>query len=121
MSGCEHCSGNCQSCGRCGGSYVLNEGELQLLKQLAQIPFLPVVRRADDLTPIYPEGKEYSQREYGLILQCLEKKQLISIDYDMPLKGYDDTAYSNYPIRGSFALTAQGQQILELLDIHGAN
>lgn len=120
MSGCGSCSGDCQNCGRCGGSYVLNEGELHFLKQLAQCPFLPVARSADDVTPIYPEGKEYSQREYSLILQCLEKKQLISIDFDAPLKGCDDAVYGNFPIRGSIALTATGQQILELLDIQGA-
>ena len=120
MSGCGSCSGDCQNCGRCGGSYVLNEGELHLLTQLAQCPFLPLARSADDVTPIYPEGKEYSQREYSLILQCLEKKQLISIDFDAPLKGCDASAYGNYPIRGSFALTATGQQILELLEIPGA-
>lgn len=90
------------------------------MKQLAQCPFLPVARSADDVTPIYPEGKEYSQREYSLILQCLEKKQLISIDFDAPLKGCDDAVYGNFPIRGSIALTATGQQILELLDIQGA-
>lgn len=121
MSGCGSCSGDCQSCGRCGGSYVLNEGELHLLRQLAQFPFLPVARSADDVMPIYPEGTEYSQREYSLILQCLEKKQLISIDFDLPLKGCSDAAYGHYPIRGSIALTATGQQILELLDIQGAN
>ena len=120
MNGCGNCSGDCQSCGRCGGSYVLNEGELHLLKQLAQFPFLPVARSADDVTPIYPEGTEYSQREYSLILQCLEKKQLISIDFDAPLKGCDDSAYGSFPIRGSFALTARGQQVLELLEIQGA-
>lgn len=120
MSGCGSCSGDCQNCGRCGGSYVLNEGELHFLKQLAQCPFLPVARSADDVTPIYPEGKEYSQREYSLILQCLEKKQLISIDFDFPLKGCSDAAYGNFPIRGSIALTATGQQILELLEIQGA-
>jgi len=121
MSGCEHCSGDCQSCGRCGGSYILNEGELHLLKQLAQFPFLPVARKADDVTPLYPEGREYSQKEYSLILQCLEKKQLISIDFDAPLKGAGEDAYGNFPIRGSIALTARGQQILELLDIQGAD
>ena len=118
MSGCGNCSGNCQSCGKCGGALVLNEGELRLLQQLGQIPFLPVARRADSVTPIYL-GDEYSAEEYSLILQCLEKKLLISIDFDTPLKGFDDAAYGAYPIRGSFALTAKGQQVLELLDIQG--
>ena len=37
----------------------------------------------------------------------------------MPLKGFDDTAYRAYPIRGSFALTQRGQTILELLEMQG--
>ena len=117
MSGCGGCSGDCHNCSGCG-ALTLNEGELQVLQLLGQIPFLPVARRADDVTPIYL-GEEYSQKEYSLILQCLEKKQLISIDFDAPLKGYADTAYAAYPIRGSFALTARGQQVLQQLDIQG--
>ena len=118
MSGCKNCSGNCQSCTGCGGALVLSEGEIGVLRQLGQIPFLPVARRADDVTPIYL-GDDYTPEEYSLILQCLEKKQLISIDFDAPLKGYNDTVYAPYPIRGSFGLTARGQQVLEHLDIQG--
>jgi hypothetical protein len=54
-----------------------------------------------------------------LILQCLEKRGLISIDYDMPLKGAYGDAYAPYRVRGSFALTAKGQEILELLELQG--
>ena len=120
MSGCGNCGGDCHSCNGCSGALVLSEGEIALLQQLGQIPFLPVARNTDDMTPFYPEGNHYSQEEYSLILQCLEKKQLISIDYNAPLKGCGETAYGNYPVRGSFALTARGQQVLELLDIQGA-
>lgn len=120
MSGCGHCSGSCEGCNGCGGALTLHPGEISLLEQLAQFPFLPVARRADDTTPFYPEGSEYSQEEYSLILQSLEKKQLISIDYDAPLKGAGDNAYGSFPVRGSFALTARGQQVLELLEIQGA-
>ena len=119
MSKCGNCSGNCASCTGCGGALILNEGECKMLQLLAQIPFLPVARRADDVTPIYLDQMEYSVEEYSLILQCLEKKQLISIDYDAPLKGCDPGAYGAYPARGSFALTQRGQQVLELLEIQG--
>ncbi|MBQ8769210.1 MAG: hypothetical protein IJZ15_06175 [Oscillospiraceae bacterium] len=118
MIGCKNCNGNCQSCTGCSGALTLTEGEISVLQQLGQIPFLPVARRADDTTPIYTERPD---EEHSLILQCLEKKQLISIDYDAPLKGCSETAYGDYPVRGSFALTARGQQVLELLDIQGAD
>lgn len=117
MSGCKNCSGNCQSCTGCSGALTLTEGEVAILQQLGQIPFLPVARKADDMTPIDPECPS---EESSLILQCLEKKQLISIDYDAPLKGCSDATYGDYPVRGSFALTARGQQVLELLEIQGA-
>ena len=119
MSGCGNCNGNCQSCNGCHGALVLNEGELQMLQKLGQIPFLPVARRADSMDPVYLEDQDLSMEEYSLILLCLEKKGLISMDYDVPLKGFCDTAYTDYPIRGSFALTAKGQQVLDLLDIQG--
>lgn len=119
MSGCGNCCGNCGSCGSCGGCMELTAGELDMLQTLAQIPFLPVARRLGEDVPVYLEDTERSQEEYSLILQCLEKRGLISIDYDQPLKNFDDAAYEGYPIRGSFALTARGQQVLELLQLQG--
>ncbi len=122
MSGCGNCSGSCEGCSGCngcGGALTLHPGEVKILELLAQFPFLPVARKADDMTPFYPEGSEYSQEDYSLILQSLEKKQLISIDYDAPLKGCDNTAYADLPVQGSFALTARGQQVLSLMDIQG--
>ena len=68
---------------------------------------------------MYLEDDEETAADYSLILQCLEKRGLISIDYDLPLAGFDDAAYAAYPIRGSFALTARGQQVVELLEIQG--
>ena len=46
----------------------------------------------------------------------MEKKGLISLDYDQPLRGCD---YGAYPVRGSFALTQRGQRVLELTEIQG--
>ena len=119
MSGCGKCSGNCASCSGCSSSLELNTGEIAMLQKLGQLPFLPVARKTDDPSPIFLEDNEYSIDEYSLILQCLEKKGLVTIDFDAPLKGFADEAYSPYPIKGSFALTQRGQQVLDLLDIQG--
>lgn len=113
------CSGNCGSCGGCARELVLTEQELTVLKQLGQIPFLPVARRAEDMTPVYLEDDRYSREDYSLILLCLEKKGLIDLDYSAPLKGVDMTAYTGLPVHGSFGLTARGQQVLEMLEIQG--
>ena len=118
MSGCGKCCGNCGSCGS-SGCMELSAGEIEMLQNLAQIPFLPVARCMGDDTPIYLEDADKAPEEYSLILQCLEKRGLISIDYDKPLKSFDDAAYSAYPIRGSFALTQRGQQVIELLEMQG--
>lgn len=113
------CSGNCDSCGGCAKELVLSQPEIGMLRTLGQIPFLPVARRADDMTPVYLEEMEYSREEYSLILQCLEKKGLISLDYDKPLSGAVMTAYQGYPVHGSMALTQRGQTVLDLLELQG--
>ena len=121
MSGCGNCSGDCASCSGCSGALVLTPGEIDMLQRLGQIPFLPVARQMGDMTPVYLEDQDYAPEEYSLILQCLEKKNLISLDFGKPLAYFDDSAYSAYPIRGSMALTWRGQQVLELLEIQGAD
>ena len=114
-----NCSGNCGSCGGCAKELVLTKQEVDMLYTLGQFPFLPVARRADDMIPVYLEDTRYSREEYSLILQCLEKKALISIDYDAPLVGADMSAYTGLPVHGSFALTERGQQVLEMLEVQG--
>ena len=89
------------------------------MMKLGQIPFLPVARNMGDLTPVYLEEQDRSVEEYSLILQCLEKKGLISLDFDKPLRSFDDSAYAAYPIRGSMALTERGHAVLELLERQG--
>ena len=116
MSKCGSC---CGSCGSCGGAMELTAGEVKMLLRLGQIPFLPVARKMSDDIPVFLEDTEETADNYSLILQCLEKRGLISIDYDMPLAGFDPSAYAAYPIRGSFALTARGQQVVELLEYQG--
>jgi len=114
-----NCNGNCASCSGCARELVLSEQEIQFLQELGQIPFLPVARKMGDLEPVYLEAGEERQEEYSLLLQCLEKKGLVSLDFDKPLKGFEEAAYAAYPIRGSMALTERGHKVLELMEIQG--
>lgn len=106
------------SCGGCGG-LELTAGELEMLAALGQIPFLPVARRADGEEPVYLEDTAYSREEYAAILMSLQRKGLISLDFDRKLAGFDDAAYAAYPVRGSMALTARGQAVLEQIELQG--
>lgn len=112
-----NCSGNCSSCSGCARELVLTQMEIDFLNTLAQYAFLPVARNMGDLNPVYLE--EGDPEEMSLLLQCLEKKGLISLDFDKPLHGFDESAYAAYPIRGSMALTERGQKVLELMEYQG--
>lgn len=116
---CGACSGGCGGCGGCARELVITRQELSFLQELGQVAFLPVARSMGDLTPVYLEEGVEKQAEYGLLLQCLEKKGLISLDYDKPLGLFSDTAYAAYPIRGSMGLTERGQKVLEMLEYQG--
>lgn len=113
------CQGNCAACGGCAKQLTLTEAEIAMLKKLGQIPFLPIARRADDMTPVYLEDTAYDPAQYSLCLQVLEQKGLVSLDYDQPLPGADMSAYAAYPVWGSMALTAKGQAVLEMIEMQG--
>lgn len=119
------CGGNCGSCGKCAGcsgcarTLMITEKELEFLQELGQVAFLPVARKMGDLEPVYLEAGEENKEEYSLLLQCLEKKGLISLDYDKPLRGFCDETYSAYPVCGSMALTERGQKVLEMMEYQG--
>ena len=114
-----NCNGNCGSCGGCAKELVLSKEEFEMLKLFGQIPFLPVARKTDDMTPVFLEENILSKETGSLVLQLLEKKGLISIDYDQPLSGFPVTAYQGYPVWGSMALTARGQTVLDILEKQG--
>ena len=113
------CNGNCAACGGCARELVLTQMEIDFLNELGQVAFLPVARTMGDLTPVYLEEGEHRQEQYSLLLQTLEKKGLISLDYHMPLHGINQDLYASYPIRGSIALTERGQKVLELMEYQG--
>ena len=111
------CNGNCGACSGCARELVLTRQEIDFLDLLGQYAFLPVARSLGDLTPVYLEGG--NREEMSLLLQCLEKKGLISLDYDKPLAGFDMSAYAPRPVRGSMALTERGQKVLDLMEYQG--
>ena len=117
--GCGNCSGNCGSCSGCAKVLELTQGEIDFLMALGQFAFLPIARRADDMVPVYLEDTAYSREEYSLILQVLEQKRLVSLDYDKPLRNLDMSQYAAYPVKGSVALTERGQKVVEMLEIEG--
>lgn len=116
MSNCHTCSGNCGQCGGCANTLTLTQSEIDMLLTFSQIPFLPVARKADNMTPVYLETEGEDQ---SLVLACLEKKGLIDIDYRAPLSRFDYSAYCSYQVHGSMALTARGQQVVDLLQLQG--
>ena len=115
---CGGCTGDCGGWTGCARELTLTEKEISFLRYMAQIPFLPVARALGEDTPVYEDGGDSD--ENAVLLRCLEKKDLISLDYDLPLKNYAERWYVSRPIRGSMALTARGQQVLELLEYQGS-
>ena len=113
--GCGH--DGCGACGGCGSALELTEAEVKLLDRFAQMPFLPVARRWDSESPVYlADG---FGEEYGNAILMLQQKRLIRLDYDIPLSNFDYKGYEAYPCQGRMALTSRGQEILELLEVHG--
>ena len=117
MGNCGSCSGNCGSCSGCARELVLSKAEIGFLQELGQIPFLPVARKASDMIPVFLE--EGAPENASVILQVLEKKGLVDIDYSKVLAGADMSAYTGYPVHGSIALTGRGQTVVELLQNQG--
>lgn len=115
-----HCDHNCDRCSGCGvRDLTLTEEEITVLHYFEEIPFLPVARKRDSEEPIFLEDSNFSTELYSSILLCLEKKRLISLDYDKPISGWDVKKYSAYPIVGSMALTQRGQNVLDVLSVLG--
>ena len=125
MTGCDpldKCSPGCgqKHCGACcGGTLQLTQGEIDLLFRFAQIPFLPVARQTGSEQPVCLEDGEAHREELSRIISALSQKGLIRLDYDLPLSNFDYSEYRDFPLRGSMALTAAGQQAADQLEIQG--
>ena len=144
------CSGGCQN-----RVIYINEAERDFLMKLSQIPFLPLARfimrssKSDHmesvaLSPVYMQDINESidtVKKTGAVLQSLEDKYLITLDYDMPLQnggyalfeesalyrqfcdmvhegGKQDGFLFDLPVleRGSIALTTLGQDAVDSLE-----
>lgn len=118
--GQKHCGACCGgACSGCGGTLQLTQGEIDLLFRFAQIPFLPVARQAGSEQPVCLEEGEERWEELSPIISALSQKGLIRLDYDLPLSHFDYAEYLDFPLRGSMALTAAGQQAVDQLEIQG--
>lgn len=148
---CSSCNG-CSSCHRngCGGcSQALTELEKTLLNALSERAFLPIARlvlvstEEPDLSfvmsaPVYlpdKHTKDAERKALGRSLLALQKRGYITLDYDLPLQGfdYDEWRDSDFYQRvsfsleapdvmpklegGSVALTVQGQQVIDELEL----
>jgi len=116
MAGCNGCNGGCAGCSR---ALELTQAEMDFLRKLGEIPFLPVARKQDGEEPVYLEEGEDLQEHYARVLLHLERKGLVSLDYDIPISGGYSSLYDYYPVRGSMALTQRGQQVLDALEYTG--
>lgn len=124
MSGCADCSGckgGCSGCGGCpgAGSPELTRPEVEFLRLLGQVVFLPIARRMGDETPVCLENGLPDAAQTSRVLLMLERKALVSLDYREPLKGATYERYAAYPVQGSVALTARGIRVLEVLEYQG--
>lgn len=111
-----HCGG---CCGGCGSQWSLTQAEENVLRQLSQIPFLPVGMAPDSALPVYLEAEEAAAPAYGAAILGLQQKGLIQLDSQRPLGSFSYEAYGACSRRGSMALTARGQAVVELLEIQG--
>ncbi|MEN6350994.1 MAG: Abi-alpha family protein [Syntrophomonas sp.] len=89
-------------------SLRINNKEITFLRELVKCNYLPVSRfimsssieeeaRIVSLAPVYINSIDDSMemvKEIRTILAELEKKGLISLDYDIPLQDYDYTQYT---------------------------
>lgn len=117
-AGCGSCCHRCGSCGQQDSLY-LTPSELEILQQLAVTPLLPAGFSNRGKRPICLECSGDREAVSDTLL-ALRQKRLLSLDPEIPLQGFDYSAYGDLPLHGSLALTALGQQVVELLEIQGA-
>ena len=115
------CGGNCASCPGKGGAITLHPAEIDILRELAVCPFLPVGLNSRTGEPFCLEFPDMDEKIVPLALSVLEKRGFIRIDYDIPLAGFAYEGYEGCFRRGSLALTAKGQDVIERLAVQGVN
>lgn len=112
-SGCHSCRGGCHK-----GELLLSAEEIELLYQFAETPFLPLVEEKSTKR-LFLLNEEKHLRDCHELLFSLNSKELISIDTDIPIQGYDYSDFINAYEHGSAALGLQGQRIVKDMEIQG--
>lgn len=88
--------------GLCGGKNSFSETELELLKILEEVLYLPIIKRKDDM-PIF-ESK-YDQKISQVALN-LQQKGAIYIEFDAPLSNFEyESEFEQINQKGSIRLT----------------
>lgn len=114
----EHICGGC-NCGQHQTEIQISEEEIAFLKQLAQTPYLPLARfvlkstksshfESVALAPVYINNKTDSMetvKSMATVLESLEEKGLITLDYDEPLENGDYADYSDSSLYAYFKET----------------
>lgn len=114
-----HSSDSERGCCHSQEPLTINSEETSVLLELAQCIYLPVSRfvmsssteeeaRFVSLAPVYIEALDNSietVKKIGKVLSGLEKKRLISMDYDIPLQNYDYTEHTNSALFAYFTET----------------
>jgi len=124
--GCHsHSSDSEKGCAHAQEPPEINSEEIAVLLELEQCKYLPVSRfvmssstekeaRFVTLAPVYIKALDDSMeivKKIGAILSALEKKGLISLDYDTPLQGNDYTQHTNSALFAYFTETVnQGKK-----------
>ena len=112
------CGGCCKS--KCGG-ITITRSDLEILNELLEYNYLPISRfvmcsshtdeaRFIALAPVYIDDKTDSieiVKLFGEQLNAMEKKNLISLDYDDALQGYDYEKHRNSDLFHYFEKTVK--------------
>ena len=129
MSGCTGCGSCASGCGGCQSPVLLLTEDIgymsraafimdRLLRRFGELAFLPAACTRTNETPVYLSDLG-GRAEISAAILALQVKRLISVDFALPLQGFDYAGYEDYPVRGSMALTAAGQEALDSLNIQG--
>lgn len=92
--------------------------EAAVLRDLAQLAFLPLAFTAD-MQPVYYDHSLAPPPQLAEAVASLLRKGLITAD-PLPLLNYAYDEYEGLPRQGSMALTAAGQAAAELAHSRGA-
>ena len=102
-------------CGGCGRDIILTGKALELLESLGRYAFLPLGEKDGRAFTLGEDGERFERS-----VTALRLFGLVTLDWDMPLAGFDYRGYEDADRRGSMALTKLGQDALEALCVQGA-